>query len=245
VDEVLAVGDVSFQKRCLGKMKDASISGRTVIFVSHNLAAVSQLCSYALHLDKGASIEFDNAHKVVQSFIHNQRSNCIVRKWNEHTSAPGDNIIRLLSIKATQDNNPFDSFDINKDIIISFVYMMQQDTVNLITGISLYNSDGSCLFNSCDWRENKHSRGIYSKDVIIPSQILAEGPINVLAQMVFYDPDIPSVVLPDILQFEAIDSNHPESVRGKYKGKWPGLLRVKLEWKQPIRIDTNTTPHTH
>jgi lipopolysaccharide transport system ATP-binding protein len=68
IDEVLAVGDAEFQKKCLGKMEDVSKSGRTILFVSHNLAAVNNLCKFAILLDKGQIIKRDRVDQVTKSY---------------------------------------------------------------------------------------------------------------------------------------------------------------------------------
>src|SRR5690242_7494979 len=69
VDEVLAVGDYSFQQKCLNKMQDVSTQGRTVLFVSHNMGAISRLCERCILLDKGQMILSGNVSKVVEAYI--------------------------------------------------------------------------------------------------------------------------------------------------------------------------------
>ncbi len=71
IDEVLAVGDAQFQKKCLGKMKEVSNQGRTVLFVSHNMEAIKNLCSRCLYLDKGRILSKGNAEKMVNLYIDN------------------------------------------------------------------------------------------------------------------------------------------------------------------------------
>jgi lipopolysaccharide transport system ATP-binding protein len=69
VDEVLAVGDVAFQKKCLGKMREAAGAGRTVLFVSHNMGAVASLCRHAIHLDRGRVKAIGPAEPVVRDYL--------------------------------------------------------------------------------------------------------------------------------------------------------------------------------
>src|SRR5438477_3907488 len=73
VDEVLAVGDAEFQKKCLGKMQDVSKGGRTVLFVSHNMDTVSRLCSSAILMKNGALKSIGATHKVVSEYLHDGR----------------------------------------------------------------------------------------------------------------------------------------------------------------------------
>ena len=96
---------------------------------------------------------------------------------------------------------------------------------------------GSCLTASCDWAPNTLSPGSYRKRVVIPQRTLAEGTVSVLVQCVFFEPDVKSVVLPDALRVQAADSADPQTVRGHYKGAWPGLLRLGLPWDPFVRLD--------
>ena len=75
VDEVLAVGDAEFQKKCLGKMSEVSRAGRTIIFVSHQLGSIAQLCNRAIMLDKGTLVMDDNTNAVIEHYINHGRSN--------------------------------------------------------------------------------------------------------------------------------------------------------------------------
>jgi lipopolysaccharide transport system ATP-binding protein len=69
VDEVLAVGDADFQRKCLGKMKDASTSGRTILFVSHNLTAVQGLCNKAMYMQKGQLIQMGETNLIMSNYL--------------------------------------------------------------------------------------------------------------------------------------------------------------------------------
>lgn len=88
IDEVLAVGDAEFQKKCLGKMNDVSKSGRTILFVSHNLAAVENLCKSAILLDKGKIVVNDNVQKVIQKY-QESFSELVSNKWKT-TKVPSE-----------------------------------------------------------------------------------------------------------------------------------------------------------
>jgi hypothetical protein len=110
-----------------------------------------------------------------------------------------------------------------------------RDCRNLITGISLYDENGVCLFANCDWRPNQLTNGLYMKSAHIPGQLMAEGRFSILTQLVFHEPDIKSVIQPDSLLFTTVDSDHPNSIRGSYKEPWPGQLRVGLDWSDANR----------
>src|SRR5262249_35196887 len=88
VDEVLAVGDFEFQRKCLGKMKDVSGSGRTVLFVSHNLAAIQQLCGRAILMQQGALVRDGLPANVVKEYLvdHTRAATVSVRDWPDRLS---------------------------------------------------------------------------------------------------------------------------------------------------------------
>jgi lipopolysaccharide transport system ATP-binding protein len=230
VDEVLAVGDAEFQKKCLGKMKDVSLNqGRTVLFVSHNMPAITQLCNSAVLIKEGEVQKTGLADLVVRHYIATQSMILGARYWEEK-KAPGDDLVRLISCRMIQNQNSVDIVDINVDAEIEVTFRLLKDVSNLIPGINLYNIDEICVFDRCDWASNHLSKGLYKKTLKIPAQTLAEGQYSILVHLTFFDPLILSVVQKDTMFFEAIDSDNPNAVRGLFKGPWPGIVRLGLKW---------------
>ena len=96
VDEVLAVGDAEFQKKCLGKMGEVAKEGRTVLFVSHNMQAVKLLCSRAILLDSGKCVCDSNTHDAINRYLDvGGPSENGERIWNDAETRPGDDHVRL------------------------------------------------------------------------------------------------------------------------------------------------------
>ena len=122
--------------------------------------------------------------------------------------------------------------DINLPSRVELDFQVLQEARDLIAGVSYYDAMGQCLFNCCDWRPNRLAPGRYLKSVDVPAQTLAEGSIDVLVQLVFFDPTKLSVVERNVLAFDAIESDHPDAVRGHYKGQWPGVVRLALPWSE-------------
>ena len=98
VDEVLAVGDAEFQRRCLGRMEDLSKSGRTVVFVSHQMQAVAQLCDRAILLEKGGVVRDGPSGDVVAQYLQSIGGSASTADWPDLDSAPGDDLVRLRSV---------------------------------------------------------------------------------------------------------------------------------------------------
>jgi lipopolysaccharide transport system ATP-binding protein len=238
VDEVLAVGDAAFQKKCLGKMGEAAKGGRTVLFVSHNMAAIAQLCRQSLLLDKGAIIKYDNSDLIIKEYLSSNIRNKYIVRWDSLEDAPGDELVRLLSACIVQNGSVTSIIDINQPSQLFIEFNINKPVKNLITGFFLFNSQGICLFDCDDWRENQLKPGKYQKHVFIPAQLLAEDHYAIDIQLHFFDPYRQSLFLKDALSFESVDSDHPLSVRGLYKGgPWPGVVRVALIWSNPQKID--------
>jgi lipopolysaccharide transport system ATP-binding protein len=230
VDEVLAVGDAEFQKKAIGKMQDISSgTGRTVLFVSHNMAAVSQLCPTAILLKGGNCEKPDRSDIVIKSYLTGQNKQLGEKKW-EIENAPGDDWVKLLSCNIIQDNCSVSVVDINKPSSIEIKMQILQDVENLNAGINIYNTEETCVFDRVDWVPNMLKKGTYIKILYIPEQTLAESQYSVLVHLTFIDPTRISVMQKDAIIFETIDSNHPDSVRGLYKGTWPGVIRLALKW---------------
>jgi lipopolysaccharide transport system ATP-binding protein len=94
VDEVLAVGDASFQAKCLGRMEQIGASGRTVVFVSHSMPAILRLCSQAMLLEGGRVVTFGPTHDVVRTYLHSDLGRMSERRWTAN-DAPGTDVARL------------------------------------------------------------------------------------------------------------------------------------------------------
>jgi len=151
VDEVLAVGDAEFQKKCLGKMGDvASKEGRTVLFVSHNMGAVQELCNRVVLISHGDMILDGSAIAVIGEYIENA---------SEYTRFGGNLIdqlnqkdqegFRLIDVKVVSDNNLITGFfNSDENIFIEISFEIDKPISNLSVGFDLKNSDGSILLRS-------------------------------------------------------------------------------------------------
>ena len=118
VDEVLAVGDVRFQKKCMGKMEDVGQHGRTVILVSHDMPAITRMCKRAILLNKGEIVQEGSAHDVVRHYLHAGHIQPCV-EWPDSTQAPGNEVVRMRAVRVqTESGAIMDHFDIRRPIEI-------------------------------------------------------------------------------------------------------------------------------
>jgi len=239
VDEVLAVGDASFQKRCLNKMQDESTKGRTVIFVSHNMSAITRLCERTILMDIGHITSDGPSHKVVSNYLQSDVGTKAQRKWTKNSVAPGNDIVCLKAISVRNvDGQISEALDIRFPIEIEIEYYVKKSGNVLVPNLHFYNEDGICVFiaHDCDknWRRKHRPKGLYKSAVLIPGNFLAEGTIIVGAAISTHDPLIVHFFERDAIAFQVIDSIDGDSARGDYAGHMPGIVRPLLEWSTQI-----------
>lgn len=151
VDEVLAVGDLEFQRKCLGKMRDVATSGRTVLFVSHNMAAVARLCDRGILLN-GGKVEADGGvQDILARYLAGGNSEICRYPREPFTQRVGNDYASLISVEvegADGARGPY--FSSTSDIRIKIAYRVEQPHRGLRVGIHLHGPDGTILFNSTD-----------------------------------------------------------------------------------------------
>lgn len=235
VDEVLAVGDAEFQKKCLGKMKDVSrAEGRTILFVSHQIDAISRLCNNGLLLKDGELFYNGSVEKTIKLYHDKLNENNSSIEWT--LNKPGNNIVKLNGVRIVgEDESVSEKLDINKSIKIIIEYEVLIAGEKLTSGINLFNQNGDYLFTSHDIKnarsQIKLGKGKYISAVIIPGNFLAEGIMNVSVSIMSYDPFAIHFHEKNILSFLVVDNLDGESARGIYAGEFPGLVRPILQWE--------------
>ena len=225
VDEVLAVGDVQFQKKCLGKMSEVATGGRTVLFVSHNMTAVQTLCRRAILLDEGRNILDDETSKTVSRYLRTAISSQHDQFWDSPESAPGNDQARLrLARLVAEDGTPFGEITIRTPLRLEFEFWNFEPGAELNLTIHLYNLDGSCVFASGSDAE-RHPAGIIRGACHIPANFLNDG-VYRASLMIVKDRSVGVYALEDAIVFDVSDVGR----EGAWYDKWPGAVRPNLRW---------------
>lgn len=147
VDEVLAVGDSAFQKKCLGKMGNFAREGRTVLFVSHNMAAVLDLCQTAYWLDKGLIREHGQTATVIESYLRDARSGEAATALAMHAGRRPGSVPIMRNVRLLRDNQPSDSFECYGNFELEVECVVPKDTLpQLSLGFMIKDSMGFNLF---------------------------------------------------------------------------------------------------
>jgi lipopolysaccharide transport system ATP-binding protein len=237
IDEVLAVGDAEFQRKCLNKMEQAGTQGRAVIFVSHDMAAVTRLCSRAILLDQGRTVSDGPAAEVVHHYLHGGAShNAAVREWPTPQMAPGDEVARLRAVRVVdEDGRPTPEVDIRRPVRIEVDFWNLRPELRPSATLHLFNEYGTCILATNDfvspaYRRGSRERGLVRSACVLPGNFLAEGLVTVLAAVSTYERVTVHAMERDAVAFTVIDRSTGDGVRGPYAGLWPGVVRPMLEW---------------
>jgi lipopolysaccharide transport system ATP-binding protein len=236
VDEVLSVGDSQFQKKALGKMSRVVKEGRTVLFVSHNMAAISRLCTRAVLLESGSIRLEGPVDSVVHDYLKPDQRGSARRHWASEDKAPGDDVVRLREV-VIHDANGEESgrFNVTESIGVTMEYEVLEDGPVFTHSLNLYDDQGVNVFNSHDVvspiRSEPRNRGTYTATVWIPGNLLAEGVFYAGVALLRPDPFLIHMHEPDAVSFTVIDPIDGKSARGNYLGGFPGVVRPLLEWE--------------
>jgi len=233
VDEVLAVGDMAFQRKCLNKMQDVQGHGRTVLFVSHSMPAISRLCQRVLLLSEGTIVRDGPAAEVVSHYLGSGLSTTAERRWENPEQAPGNQIVRLRSVRVrTKDGATVDAVDIRQPVGIEMVYDVLEPGTVLMPNYHFHNEDGVCAFIAHDldpeWRFTPRPAGRYTSVLWIPGNFLAEGSIFVTAAASTYYPMAVHFLERDAAVFRVVDALDGDTARGDFGGHMPGVVRPVL-----------------
>lgn len=228
VDEVLAVGDAQFQKKCLGKMGEVSKGeGRTVLFVSHNMLAIKSLCPTGILLNNGKVEKFGNIDPVISAYASENFLSSF-KKINKSVRG-----FTLESI-STSNNGIEGNFDIDKDLLIT-VNVKSESIFNLININLFFNSiEGNLIFATCS-NPQKVDLGTYSYTCCIPANTLNDN-VYFIDIMVVENAEKLLLEVKEVLHLEGIEPKR----EGGWLGKFPGLIRpLYFHWERKFIEDDN------
>lgn len=242
VDEVLAVGDAQFQKKCLGKMGEVAKGGRTVLFVSHNMAAINRLCSRAFLLEHGQLVESGEAAIVTSRYLRTDGGSMAQRFWADPTKAPGDATARLRTVRVLQDGAVAETVDIRRPVQIEVDYWLQLPQSKVTCFCAFMDDSGTLLFGNGDGRHEVASTpreaGIYRHRLEVPGNLFAEGLVKVLIELCTVDPSYHYHALEfDAVGFTVVDTGQEGSVRAAWGRVLPGVVRPALPPWECRRVD--------
>jgi len=240
VDEVLAVGDAAFQKKCLGKMEDVTSAGRTVLFVSHNMTAIGELCNRGILLQQGLVKVEDSISVVVKHYLSSGDSLSQEMSWSaDH--APGNESIKLKHayfIDSEYQKVPYGQIHRNLGLCIEYEVLTRIPFFS--HGINVFSETDLHLFTSHDDQKYEKSAfvepGLYRTVVWIPANLLQSGVVEFSFACFRYDPFLILFHTKSIVQIRMIESYDAPTRHEHYRGGLPGAVRPKLSWDLRLKI---------
>ncbi|HZQ05159.1 MAG TPA: polysaccharide ABC transporter ATP-binding protein [Anaerolineae bacterium] len=235
IDEVLAVGDIAFQFKCIDKMEAITREGRTVLFVSHSMSTISRMCNRVILLDKGRIAKDDITQRVVPEYLTASYKVTSLREWDDLDEAPGDATVRLRRVRVCDENgNTVSSIDIRCPVGVEVVYDVLQPGHTLVPNLHFFNEESVRVFTVLDarseWRHKLREVGRYVTTAWIPGNLLSESSMFVSVAISEYYPMVIHLMEREVVAFQVIDSLHEDSARGDYRGPLLGAVRPIVKW---------------
>lgn len=247
VDEVLAVGDAAFQKKCLGKMSDVAKEGRTVLFVSHNMTAITTLCVRTVLLAEGRIAVDGISTHVVSGYLSMVSESGGERIWDDLHNSPGSDRARLRAVRLISNDKVTSEVDIDKDVQVEVEFWnLQPGSTRVCANIYLLDSTGGTVLSTAgipganlltdEWWDKPHPPGLFRTTCTIPGNFLNEGRYYITVYILTLDPITVEADAQQVLSFTVFDTG--EMRKGGNYGTWHGVVRVRLPWRteliQPI-----------
>lgn len=236
VDEVLSVGDLDFQQKCMGKMESSAKDGRTVVVVSHDLGAIHRLCNRAILLDKGKIVADASTDEVIRAYVANARS-AGLEYQQPHKPDKAINLrkVQLLNREGT----PSLEFRYDEEFAIAVEYEVNQTVKDCCVWFGLRTIHQAVAFDSADsdvngTMLNERSPGYYRTEVRIPHSWLNAGQYILIVGITKYSP-LMNFDRAEVATFSILDIGTPE--RTRTGNSRPGILQPYIPWTAPERID--------
>lgn len=232
VDEVLAVGDIEFQKKCLSKMENIGNSGRTIVFVSHNMSTIKALCSKGIYLSKGSISYSGNIESVVNQYLNcTQMQDQPIYQMTKVTDA----LIQISSVQILDKNGKLASqHPYSEPFSIHVEYTIREYVSNVYFALHIHDSTLETIVFSRDFEaaEEKllsRDKGVFSCDVELPSSLLVPGKYSISLHVAHASPPELISGLDFICPFELVDNG---SHNAKLGFPWRGKIGIPLYWNE-------------
>lgn len=232
VDEVLAVGDAQFQKKCIGKMEEVGNEGRTVIFVSHSMPTVTSLCSRAILLESGKVVKDGPTSEVVMHYYTSGQSSPASADFSR--TYVGDTYVRLLKGEIINGRGEVTlELNIDEPVTVEMTFEVLQDNgPSFVPNFHFYTAGGECAFVSHDTKKHSFKKGIYVSRCFVPSNFLNEGSYFVGLAITSFEAGIAvHFYEKSCLSFNVVDPHEGVITRPDHAIPIPGVVRPYLDWE--------------
>lgn len=231
VDEVLAVGDAQFQRKCLGRMEEIGDSGRTILFVSHSMPTITSLCRRAILLDGGRVIEDGPVSNVVTRYYG--QGSAATYEYKDGARLIGDEHAVLLGAKVlSESGEPSLEVSITDPVIIEMTFEVRKpEGLRFVPNLHFFRADGKTAFVTSDFASAASEQGVYVARCIIPANLLNDGTYFVGVAVASFERSVRVHFYElNALCFNVYDPIEGVPTRGGWSGPIEGALRPQLDW---------------
>jgi lipopolysaccharide transport system ATP-binding protein len=224
VDEVLAVGDAAFQRKCLSKMSEVSQTGRTVIFVSHNMVAVRSLCERSVWLSEGELLQIGPTSAIIDQYMAGGFDIIHERRWDSSLLADSDSV-RMVRVNLLSDREEItESIGLGSPLEVACELLIPQSADDFHLAVHLHDDQGCYVLASASPKFRGRG-GPMRIECAIPPHLLNDGRYRVMVTIA-RNGTIPVLTLADVLVFEVVEEHRDVD----WFGDWPGCVRPSLQW---------------
>jgi lipopolysaccharide transport system ATP-binding protein len=226
IDEVLAVGDAEFQKKCLGKMGDVAKKGRTILFVSHNMTAIKSLCRESILLNAGQVINRGAPDQVIKGYLSSGEATNWEVSWTDPKNAPGDGAGWLTRVKVVPEGDRdvrHVEITVPLTIVVEYYNSVPGRTLNV--AVVIYTQDDQCVLSTGSGAASRDA-GAHQAVCFIPGGFLNDETYRL---RVFLVADGSRVIADrdHLVTFQL----HDVPRKGNWFGKRIGVVRPTFEWR--------------
>ncbi len=236
VDEVLAVGDIEFQKKCIGKMKNISDGGgRTILFVSHNMGAISSLCGRTILLQNGEIVKEGKTSDVVSFYYNNGAESFNFIDYTKLKHSYKDDVAEMLSASiCCDDGSVIDEVSIEENFYIKMTYKITNEVAGTcVPNFHFFTNEGSYIFVSSPSEIKAAEKGIFTAVCEVPRRLMNNGTIYIGLALTTFTPSGHFVNFFDknALNLNIVDDVINNLSRNGFGGVLPGYVRPLLNWE--------------
>jgi lipopolysaccharide transport system ATP-binding protein len=236
VDEVLAVGDMAFQKKCLGKMEEVGKEGRTVLFVSHSMPTINQLCQKVIWLDRGQIVCQGKTNEIVPNYLVQGSSDKPTVYFERRNSK--DIFFTQVTILDSADN-PSTEIDARLSFSIKLTYEVKRLLKNVEMAIRIKTDDDKSVFTSVysdcsDISKMNKSPGIYTATITIPGLFLVPNTYTISCAIFEFENTIytPYCVDDNIIRFNVCETGTKIAKYNDHRAI--GVVLVEFPWREEM-----------
>jgi lipopolysaccharide transport system ATP-binding protein len=230
IDEVLAVGDAEFQRRCLAKMRDVTSDGRTVVFVSHSMTTVASLCTQCVLLDKGVVQAIDTPRAIADLYFSSRQGGAgSSLEFASDAAMPGDDVARLCSARIHDSGfKEVEGIDRGETIGVEMMFEVRKAGYRLMPNFHVFLQD-QYAFVSSPPQNNVLKPGVHRSTLWIPRNFLNDGLYVVGVALTSLQPTRVHFYLPEALRFQVSEKKSQDFLIGM-----PGVVRPTLDWELSV-----------